>query len=98
MTLAKQTTKNSMKYVVTPLNEGQEMNCRVKVNGTLSQTVKRALGMAANLQAQLDGNVITCRVRRAGRGWEITDRDGVSIIVTPVGQVFDEHSGIPAKL
>jgi len=87
-----------MKYVVTPLNEGQEMNCHVKVKGTLSQTVKKALGIAANLQAQLDGNDITCRVRRAGRGYEITDTNGVSIIVTPIGLVLDELTGNPAKL
>jgi hypothetical protein len=90
--------KTIMKYVVSPLNEGQEMNCHVKVEGTLSQTVKKALGIAATLQAQLDGNGITCRVRKAGRGWEITETNGVSLIVTPVGQVLDEVTGSPAKV
>jgi hypothetical protein len=87
-----------MKYVITPLNEGQEMNCQVKVESSISKAVKKAIGIAAGLQAQLDGNSITCRVRRAGRGWEITDTNGPSIIVTPVGQVFDESTGNPAKL
>ena len=87
-----------MKHVITPLNGGQEMNCQVKVESTLSKAVKKAIGIAAGLQAQLDGNSITCRVRRAGRGWEITDMNGPSIIVTPVGQVLDESTGNRAKL
>jgi len=87
-----------MKHVITPLNEGQEMNCQVKVESTISKAVKKAIGIAAGLQAQLDGNSITCRVRRAGRGWEITDTNGPSIIVTPIGQVLDEFTGNPAKL
>lgn len=87
-----------MKYVITPLNEGQEMNCQVKLDSTLSKSVKKAIGIAAALQAQLDGNSITCRVRKAGRGWEITDENGTSIIVTPVGKVLDESTGKPAKL
>ena len=87
-----------MKLVITPLNRGQEMNCQVKVESTISKAVKKAIGIAAGLQAQLDGNSITCRVRRAGRGWEITDLDGPSFIVTPVGQVLDESTGNPARL
>ena len=87
-----------MKYVLTPLNEGQEMNCHVKVVSAISDAVKKAIGIAAGLQAQLDGNTITCRVRRAGRGWEITDLKGPSVIVTPVGQVLDEFTGKPVKL
>ena len=87
-----------MKHVITPLNEGQEMNCQVKVESSISKAVKKAIGIAAGLQAQLDGNSITCRVRRAGRGWEITDTNGPSIIVTPIGQVLDEFTGNPAKL
>ena len=74
------------------------MNCQVKVESTLSKAVKKAIGIAAGLQAQLDGNTITCRVRRAGRGWEITDMNGPSIIVTAVGQVLDESTGNPNKL
>jgi hypothetical protein len=87
-----------MKHVLTPLNGGQEMNCQVKVESTLSNAVKKAIGIAAGLQAQLDGNAITCRVRKAGRGWEITDTNGPSIIVTAVGQVLDESTGNPIKL
>jgi hypothetical protein len=87
-----------MKHVITPLNGGQEMNCQVKVESTLSKAVKKAIGIAAGLQAQLDGNSITCRVRRAGRGWEITDTNGPSIIVTPIGKMLDETTGKPAKL
>ena len=87
-----------MKHVITPLNEGQEMNRQVKVESTLSKAVKKAIGIAAGLQAHLDGNSITCRVRRAGRGCEITDMNGPSIIVTPVGQMLDESTGNPAKL
>lgn len=94
----KKETKKIMKHVITPLNQGQEMNCRVKVVSVISEAVKKAIGIAASLQAQLDGNTITCRVRRAGRGWEITDLDGPSFIVTPVGQVLDESTGNPAKL
>jgi ribosomal protein L19 len=86
-----------MKHVITPLNAGQEMNCHVKVVSAKSEAVKRAIGIAANLQAQLEGNSITCRVRRAGRGFEITDTHGPSIIVTPSGQVLDEITGNPAK-
>ncbi len=60
-------TKRIMKHVITPLNEGQEMNCHVKVVSAISEAVKKAFGIAASLQAQLDGNTITCRVRQAGR-------------------------------
>lgn len=91
------TTKN-LRHVITPLNEGQEMNCHVKVVSAISDAIKKAFGIAASLQAQLDGNTITCRVRRAGRGWEITDLNGPSLIVTPVGQVLDEFTGDPVKL
>jgi len=71
------------------------MNCHVKADGSRSAVVKRAIGIAASLQAQLQGNNITCRVRHAGRGWEITDEDGPSIIVTSAGQTMDESSGSP---
>jgi predicted amidohydrolase len=94
----KTVTKRAMKLVLTPLNEGQEMNCHVKVVSAKSDAVKKAVGIAAALQAHLEGNTITCRVRRAGRGWEITDTHGPSIIVTPSGQVLDEFTGNPAKL
>lgn len=86
-----------MKYVITPLNEGQEMNCHVKVVSTISDVVKKAIGVAAGLQAQLDGNTITCRVRRAGRGWEITDLNRPSLIVTPAGQVLHGFTGDPVN-
>ena len=36
-----------MKHVITPLNEGQEMNCYVKVVSALSEAIKKALGIAA---------------------------------------------------
>jgi predicted amidohydrolase len=87
-----------MKLVLTPLNEGQEMNCHVKVVSTRSEAVQKAIGIAASLHAQLEGNDITCCVRRASRGWEITATNGPSLIVTPDGQVLDELTGNPAKL
>jgi len=52
---------------------------------------------AAALQTQLEGNMMTCRVRREGRNLEITDTRGPSIIVTPTGQVLDEFTGDPVK-
>jgi len=82
-----------MKYVLTPLNEGQEMNCHVKFNGNKRDAVKRATGIAAGLQAHLGENSITCRIRRAGRGFEITDENGLSIIATPVGKLLNETTG-----
>jgi hypothetical protein len=82
-----------MKYIITPLNEGQEMNCHVKADGSKSAVIKRAISIAATLQTALAGNNITCRVRHAGRGWEITDEEGPSIIATAAGQMTDELSG-----
>jgi hypothetical protein len=37
------------------------MNCRVEVLSTKTEAVQRAIGIAAGLQAQLEGNRITCR-------------------------------------
>ena len=41
------------KYVLTPRNEGQEMNCRVKMTGYEAEAHKVALTMAGELQASL---------------------------------------------
>jgi hypothetical protein len=87
-----------MKYIITPLNEGQEMNCHVKADGSKSAVITRAVSIAATLQTALPGNNITCRVRHAGRGWEITDEAGPSIIVTAAGQTTDELSGTAMSL
>jgi ribosomal protein L19 len=98
MTPMKKARKRAMRYVLTPLNAGQEMNCHVKVVRAKTEAVQKAIGIAAALQAHLEGNTITCRVLREGRGWEITDTPGRSIIVTPSGQVLDEFTGDPVKL
>jgi hypothetical protein len=82
-----------MKYIITPLNRGQEMNCHVKADGSKSAVIKRAIGIAATMQTALPGNNITCRVRHAGRGWEITDEEGPSVVVTPAGETIGELSG-----
>ena len=74
------------------------MNCHIKVLSAKTEAVQRAIGIAAALQAQLEGNTITCRVRRERRSWEITDTRGPSIIVTPSGQVLDEFTSKFAKL
>ena len=74
------------------------MNCHVKYTGTKEEVLKRAVIMTASLQAQLEGNAITCRVRNAGRGWEITDENGPSIIAMPTGQTVEEVSGSLIKL
>lgn len=94
----KKARKRAMRFVLTPLNEGGEMNCHVKVLSTKTEAVQRATGIAAALQAQLEGKTITCRVRREGRGWEITETRSPGIIVTPSGQVLDKFTGNPATL
>ena len=42
-----------MKYILTPRNEGQEINCRISFNGTKAQAIQAALKMATNLQNAL---------------------------------------------
>jgi hypothetical protein len=70
----------------------------VKADGSKSAVITRAVSIAATLQTALPGNNITCRVRHAGRGWEITDEAGPSIIVTAAGQTTDELSGTAMSL
>ena len=41
------------KYVLTPRNEGQEMNCRVKMTGYEAEARKVANKMAGDIQAAL---------------------------------------------
>lgn len=41
------------KYVLTPRNEGQEMNCRVKMTGYEKEARKVASKMAGEIQATL---------------------------------------------
>ena len=42
-----------MKYILTPKNEGQEMNCKIEVSCSKSEAMKVASVMAANLTTAL---------------------------------------------
>lgn len=87
-----------MNYILEPLNENQDMNCMVKFSGSKSAAGKKAIGIAAALQAQLDGASITCRVRKtAVNSSAYTDEAG-GFIATATGAVLDEASGNPVKL
>ena len=83
-----------MKYIIEPLNENGEMNCVLRFSGDKSAAVKKATGIAAALQSQLDGASITCRVRSSQQNLE----DSGGIVVTPAGQALDAESGNAVKL
>jgi hypothetical protein len=87
-----------MNYILEPMNENHEMACMVKFSGNRSDAVKKATGIAATLQAQLDGASITCRVRKAAACKSHYTEEAGGLIVTPAGQVLDEATGNPVKL
>jgi len=73
-----------MKYIIEPLNENQEMNCRVKFSGNKAEAFKKAVGIASAMQAVLDGASITCRIRPAYKGQALyADESAEAIIATP---------------
>lgn len=75
-----------MRYILEPLNESQDMNCRVEFTGSRTAAAKKAVGIAAALQACLDGTRISCRV---GGG----DEDGALFVAFPSGELVDTDTG-----
>jgi len=87
-----------MNYILEPMNENQEMNCKVKFSGTKAAAAKKAIGIAAALQSQLDGASITCRVRIAAACDVHYTGEDCGFTATPVGQLLDGATGNPIKL
>ncbi len=79
-----------MRYVLEPLNEHQDMNCRVAFAGSRAAAAKKAAGIAAGLQSHLEGAKITCRVRTAGKE--------TGLVALPDGTFVDEITGDSIKM
>jgi hypothetical protein len=77
-----------MKYILEPLNEGQDMNCRVLIKGSKAVALARAETLAQALQTQLLGCSITVRVSRdiPNLNYHTSEKESAEIIVTPDGK------------
>jgi len=86
-----------MKYILEPLNEGQEMNCMVPFEGTHRAMLSRAYDIAKALDAAL-GCDITVRSRRRSKLKFSYGDEMTGIRVYPDGTVWNEQTGDRARI
>lgn len=81
-----------MKYILTPKNESQCMNCFEVVEGDKAAALKKAREMAAGLQAQLPQCSITVAIQTEKENEERGAEEN-RYFVNPEGEIFDTEIG-----